>query len=69
MSPCLPDALFADPRVGSVSKGYAPGTAPWMQAIDEQTNIVHAISMARGTGAGDQNLRRPAVRPDRRDHA
>ena len=43
--------FFADPRVGSVSKGYTPGTAPWMQAIDEQTNIVHAISMARGTGA------------------
>ncbi|PEQ12266.1 hydrolase [Novosphingobium sp. PC22D] len=43
--------FFADPRVGAASKGYAPGTAPWMQAIDAQTDLSEAVTLARGTGA------------------
>lgn len=43
--------FFADPRVGAASKGWAPGTAPWMQAIDASTNIHDAVAVARGTGA------------------
>jgi imidazolonepropionase-like amidohydrolase len=44
-------SFFADPRVAAASRGYAPGTAPWMQAIDERTDVPAAIARARGTGA------------------
>ncbi len=43
--------FFGDPRVNAVSMGYAAGTAPWAQAIDESTAIPTAITLARGTGA------------------
>lgn len=43
--------FFADPRVGAASKGYVPGTAPWMQAIDDKSDIAQAVTLARGTGA------------------
>jgi imidazolonepropionase-like amidohydrolase len=43
--------FFADPRVGAASKGFAPGTAPWMQAIDDKTDLDEAITLARGTSA------------------
>lgn len=43
--------FFADPRVLSVSKGWAPGTAPWMQAIDGRTDLRLAVARAKGTGA------------------
>ncbi|MCI4591925.1 amidohydrolase family protein [Sphingobium sp. BYY-5] len=43
--------FFADPRVGAASKGFEPGTAPWMQAIDDRTDLRTAITLARGTGA------------------
>lgn len=43
--------FFADPRVGAASKGYVPGTAPWMQAIDDKTDLAQAVTVARGTGA------------------
>ncbi|MEZ5987393.1 MAG: amidohydrolase family protein [Hyphomonas sp.] len=43
--------FFADPRVAAASMGYAPGTAPWMQAIDENTDLKEAVTLARGTGA------------------
>ena len=43
--------FFADPRVAAASQGYAPGTAPWMQAIDRQTDLKEAVTLARGTGA------------------
>jgi len=44
-------AFFTDPRVLASSRGYAPGTAPWMQAITAGTDIVQAVTLARGTGA------------------
>lgn len=44
-------SFFADPRVAAASKGFAPGTAPWMQAVGETTDIPAAIARAKGTGA------------------
>jgi imidazolonepropionase-like amidohydrolase len=44
-------SFFADPRIAAASKGFAPGTAPWMQAIDDTTDIPAAIARAKGTGA------------------
>jgi len=43
--------FFDDPRTRSVSVGYAPGTAPWMQAIGPETDLATAVAIARGTGA------------------
>jgi len=43
--------FFGDPRVVASSAGVIPGTAPWMQAIDEKTDIAKAVTLARGTGA------------------
>ncbi|HPF24801.1 MAG TPA: amidohydrolase family protein [Hyphomonas sp.] len=43
--------FFADPRVEAASMGSTPGTAPWMQAIDKETDLVEAVTLARGTGA------------------
>jgi imidazolonepropionase-like amidohydrolase len=43
--------FFADPRVMAVSRGAAPGTAPWMQAIDKKTDLRTAVTLARGTSA------------------
>lgn len=44
-------SFFADPRVVSVSRGFTPGTAPWMQAIDKKTDLRTAVTLARGTSA------------------
>lgn len=43
--------FFADPRVAAASRGWAPGTAPWMQAIDARTDLRLAVARAKGTGA------------------
>jgi imidazolonepropionase-like amidohydrolase len=43
--------FFADPRVGAASFGMAPGKSPWMQAIDEKTDLREAVTLARGTSA------------------
>ncbi|HUD93508.1 amidohydrolase family protein [Sphingobium sp.] len=43
--------FFADPRVSAASRGFEPGTAPWMQAIDDRTDLATAITLAKGTGA------------------
>lgn len=44
-------SFFDDPRTVSVSYGFRPGTTPWMQAIDETTDLREAVTLARGTGA------------------
>ena len=44
-------SFFADPRVLAVTAGVKPGTAPWMQSIDERTDIAQAVALARGTSA------------------
>lgn len=43
--------FFADPRVMVASEGMKPGTAPWMQSIDDSTDIAQAVTLARGTSA------------------
>lgn len=43
--------FFADERVLAVSRGFAPGTAPWMQAVDARTDLATAVTLARGTSA------------------
>ncbi len=44
-------SFFQDPRVSAASQGWKPGTAPWMQAIDDRTDLKEAITLVRGTGA------------------
>jgi imidazolonepropionase-like amidohydrolase len=44
-------SFFDDPRTWQVTQGATPGTAPWMQAIDEETDLRLAVARARGTGA------------------
>src|SRR3546814_8802352 len=41
--------FFADPRVLSVSRGFAPGTAPWMPAIDAETDLRTAVKTGRAS--------------------
>lgn len=43
--------FFADPRVAAASRGWKPGTAPWMQAISDSTDLKEAMTLVRGTGA------------------
>jgi len=43
--------FFADERVLAVSRGFPAGTAPWMQAIDDATDLPRAVTLARGTSA------------------
>ncbi|MBO9716065.1 MAG: amidohydrolase family protein [Pseudoxanthomonas sp.] len=43
--------FFQDPRTIAVTRGRTPGRTPWMQAIDERTDLVLAVAMARGTSA------------------
>ena len=43
--------FFKDPRVSAVSAGFMPGTAPWVQAIDDKTDLREAVTLARGTSA------------------
>jgi imidazolonepropionase-like amidohydrolase len=43
--------FFADPRVSAAGTGWPAGTAPWLQAIDDKTDIHDAVTLARGTGA------------------
>jgi imidazolonepropionase-like amidohydrolase len=44
-------SFFADPRTIAVSYGYTPGKTPWMQAIDDRTDLREAVTLARGTSA------------------
>lgn len=44
-------AFFADPRVAAASYGVTPGKSPWMQAIDKDTDLREAVTLARGTSA------------------
>ncbi|MDI1461614.1 amidohydrolase family protein [Catellatospora sp. KI3] len=43
--------FFDDPRTWQVSQGETPGHVPWMQAIDDHTELPLAVAMARGTHA------------------
>ncbi|WP_238481144.1 amidohydrolase family protein [Dyella telluris] len=43
--------FFADPRVGAASYGVTPGHSPWMQEINDKTDLREAVTLARGTSA------------------
>ncbi len=44
-------SFFEDPRTRAAAADQAPGTAPWMQAVDSGTDLPLAVARARGTGA------------------
>lgn len=44
-------SFFEDPRTKAIAAGAVPGEAPWMQKIDDETNIPQAVAVARGTFA------------------
>ena len=44
-------SFFDDPRTQAVTQGLVAGRVPWMQAIDESTDLQLAVALARGTGA------------------
>ncbi|MCL4865335.1 MAG: hypothetical protein KJZ47_05535, partial [Gemmatimonadales bacterium] len=43
--------FFTDPRFISAGAGYAPGTAPWVQAVTAESDLPTAVAAARGSGA------------------
>jgi len=43
--------FFNDPRTHAVAKGAEPGSVPWMQSIDDKTDMPLAVAMAKGTYA------------------
>ncbi len=44
-------SFFADPRTHMASAGAAPGTVPWMHAVDTNSDLRELVAMAKGTGA------------------
>ena len=46
-----PTFFFEDARVPGTSRGVMLGSAPWMRAVDESTDIRMAVAEAKGTGA------------------
>jgi len=46
-----PTFFFEDPRVAGASRGVLVGSAPWLRAVDETTDIRLAVAEAKGTGA------------------
>ncbi len=43
--------FFTDQRFIAAGAGYAPGTAPWAQAVTALTDLPTAVAAARGSGA------------------
>lgn len=43
--------FFTDPRFISAGAGYAPGAAPWVQAVTAESDLPTAVAAARGSGA------------------
>lgn len=46
-----PSFFFEDARVAGASRGVLVGSAPWLRAVDETTDIRLAVAEAKGTGA------------------
>ena len=44
-------SFFNDPRTSAAAQGVPVGKVPWMQAIDEKTDLPTAVALARGTSA------------------
>lgn len=45
------ESFFIDPRTRSSSMGEVPGRVPWLQIVDDETDLVETIALARGTWA------------------
>jgi len=43
--------FFVDPRFIGSGVGYVAGTAPWVRAVTDTTDLVQAVAAARGSGA------------------
>lgn len=43
--------FFVNPKTQQAARGRVAGEAPWMQAVDERTDLRLAVARARGTGA------------------
>ena len=43
--------FFTDPRTVSSAAGETPGAVSWMQAVTGETDVVEAVTLARGTWA------------------
>ena len=48
--------FFSDPRTADASAGAAPGSFPWMRAVDDRTDLRQAVAEARGSGATSLKL-------------
>jgi imidazolonepropionase-like amidohydrolase len=44
-------SFFDDPRTIAVAAGKVPGHVPWLQAVDKDTDLDEAVTLARGTSA------------------
>jgi imidazolonepropionase-like amidohydrolase len=44
-------AFFTNPKTQQAARGRVAGDAPWMQAIDEHTDLRLAVARAKGSGA------------------
>ena len=45
------ESFFVDPRTRSSSLGEVPGHVPWLQIVDDETDLTETIALARGTWA------------------
>ncbi len=45
------ESFFVDPRTRSSSMGEVPGRVPWLQIVDDETDLTETIALARGTWA------------------
>ena len=44
-------SFFVDPRTRASSLGEVPGRVPWLQIVDDDTDLAETIAVARGTWA------------------
>lgn len=45
------ESFFVDPRTRASSMGEVPGRVPWLQIVDDGTDLAETIALARGTWA------------------
>ncbi len=45
------ESFFVDPRTRSSSMGEVPGRVPWLQIVDDESDLTETIALARGTWA------------------
>jgi imidazolonepropionase-like amidohydrolase len=45
-------SFFEDERMVAAAQGEKAGNVPWLRAVERDTNLREAVTLARGTGAG-----------------